>query len=85
MDNNSVEEITNQGLASILSSETPNIVDMLLGRGTEKVVDSKTLVEEIQDRVYKSLNHEFMYSAVTEESEIFLRERVLQSTNMAVL
>lgn len=58
---------------------------MLMGRGTEKVVDSETLIKEVQDRVGKSLHHEFMYSAVTEESEIFLRERVLQSMNMAVL
>lgn len=81
----STKDIAKKGITNLLSPKTPSIVDMLLGRGTEKVVDSETLVEEIQDRVSKSLNHEFMYSAVTEESEIFLRERVLQSMNMAVL
>lgn len=82
---NSTAQIANRGLASILSSETPNIVDMILGRGTEKVVDSETLINEVRRRVSQSLNGEFMYSAVTEESEQFLRERVLKSMNMAVL
>ncbi|WP_297471717.1 adenylate/guanylate cyclase domain-containing protein [Nitrosopumilus sp.] len=82
---NNAKDIAKIGIKNLLSPKTPSIVDMLLGRGTEKVVDSETLVEEIQDRVHKSLNQEFLYSAVTEESEIFLRERVLQSLNMAVL
>ncbi|MGY5149940.1 MAG: adenylate/guanylate cyclase domain-containing protein [Candidatus Nitrosopumilus sp. bin_68KS] len=78
-------KIAKKGIENLLSDKTPSIVDMLLGRGTEKVVDSETLTAEIQDRVNKSLNHEFMYSAVTEESETFLRKRVLQSIDMAVL
>ncbi|BDQ30500.1 hypothetical protein NZNM25_08550 [Nitrosopumilus zosterae] len=82
---NNAKDIAKIGIKNLLSPKTPSIVDMLLGRGTEKVVDSETLVEEIQDRVHKSLNQEFLYSAVTEESEMFLRERVLQSMNMAVL
>lgn len=82
---NNAKDIAKKGIKNLLSPKTPSIVDMLLGRGTEKVVNSETLVEEIQDRVHKSLNQEFLYSAVTEESEIFLRERVLQSLHMAVL
>lgn len=58
---------------------------MLLGRGGEKVVDSETLIAEVNSRVLKSLNHEFLYSTVTEDSEIFLRERILKSMNMTVL
>ena len=49
-------------------------MDMLLGRGIEKVVDSETLIKEVRDRVSKSLNNDFLYSAVTEESEQFLRK-----------
>ena len=85
MDDNSTAEIANKGIASILSANTPNIVDMILGRGTEKVVDSETLINEVKERVSKSLNGKFMYSAVTEESEQFLRKKVLKSMNMAVL
>ena len=85
MDDNSTAEIANKGIASILSTKTPNIVDMILGRGTEKVVDSETLINEVKERVSKSLNGKFMYSAVTEESEQFLRKKVLKSMNMAVL
>ena len=85
MDENSATQIANKGISSILSSETPNIMDLILGRGTEKVVDSDTLINEVRKRVSQSLNDEFMYSAVTEESEQFLRERVLKSMNMAVL
>lgn len=79
------KKIAKQGIENLLSTKTPSIADMLLGRGTEKVVDSETLITEVHDRVLKSLNHEFMYSTVTEESEIFLREKVLKSMNMAVL
>lgn len=80
-----IQKIAKKGIENLLSSKTPSIVDMLLGRGTEKVVDSETLITEVHDRVLKSLNHEFMYSTVTEESETFLREKVLQSMKMAVL
>ena len=85
MDENDNTRISNPGLASILSSKTPNIVDMILGRGTEKVVDSETLISEVKKRVSRSLNGDFMYTAVTEESEQFLRQNVLHSMNMAVL
>ena len=89
MDNNnnndSPGQIAKQGLANILSSETPNIMDMLLGRGIEKVVDSETLIKEVRNRVSKSLNNDFLYSAVTEESEQFLRKRILKNMEMAVL
>ncbi len=79
------KKIENKGIENLLSTKTPSIVDMLLGRGTEKVVDSETLIKEVHDRVLKSLNHEFLYSTVTEESEIFLRGKILQSMDMAVL
>ena len=81
----SPEKIAKQGLENILSDSTPNIVDMIMGRGAEKVVDSETLIKEVQDRVLKSLNGDFMYAAVTEESEKFLRKRILKSMEMAVL
>ena len=81
----SQEKIARQGLESILSQKTPNIVDMIMGRGTEKVVDSETLIKEVQDRVLKSLDGQSMYAAVTEESEQFLRKRILKSMEMAVL
>jgi adenylate cyclase len=85
LDDNFVKDIAKQGVVNLLSPKTPSIVDMLLGRGTEKVVDSETLAKEIQERVSNSLNQKFMYSAVTEESEKFLRTRILQSVEMAVL
>ena len=85
MSSNSTDKIAKQGLENILSSKAPNIVDMLMGRGTEKVVDTDTLINEVQTRVSQSLNHKFMYAAVTEESEHFLRKRVLDSMPMAVL
>ena len=78
-------QIAKEGLASILSAETPDIIDILLGRGTEKVVDSNTLIREVQERVSKSLDNQFLYASVTEESEEFLRSRVLANTDMAVL
>ncbi|WP_048117585.1 adenylate/guanylate cyclase domain-containing protein [Nitrosopumilus adriaticus] len=85
MDDKIVIDMAKKGVENLLSEKTPSIVDMLMGRGTEKIIDSETLIEEIKERVSNSLNHNFMYSAVTEESEIFLRKKVLESMEMAVL
>ena len=85
LSSDSTYKIAKQGLENILSTKAPNIVDMIMGRGTEKVVDCDTLINEVQTRVSQSLNHKFMYAAVTEESEQFLRRRVLKSMPMAVL
>ena len=85
MDNDSVKDIAKQGVTNLLSPKTPSIVDMMMGRGTEKIIDSDTLIEEIQVRVSKSLNGDSTYSTVTEDSEQFLRKRVLQSLPMAVI
>ena len=85
LDNSSVQDIAQQGVKNLLSPKTPSIVDMLMGRGTEKIVDSETLAEEVQKRVSQSLKGNSTYSTVTEESEQFLRTRVLQSMPMAIL
>ena len=57
----------------------------MLGRGAEKVIDSNTLIREVQERVSKSLDSQFLYASVTEESEEFLRSRILTNIHMAVL
>ena len=85
MDDNSVKNIAKQGVKNLLSTKTPSIVDMMLGRGTEKTIDSDTLIKEIQIRVSESLNNNSTYSTVTEESEQFLRKRVLQSMPTATI
>ncbi|MGI9567179.1 MAG: hypothetical protein ACR2LL_09240 [Nitrosopumilus sp.] len=51
----STKKIAKKGLESILSSSSLDIVDMILGRGTEKVVDSETLIKEVQTRVSQSM------------------------------
>lgn len=79
------KEIAKQGLENLLSPETPSIVDMLLGRGAEKVIDSDTLIQEVRNRVSQSLKGEFMYTSVTKDSQEFLRKRILQSVEMVVL
>ena len=77
-------QIAKKGLDHILAPE-PNIIDVLFGRGKEKVINSESLIEEVKDRVLKSLSGEPIYAAVTEESEEFLRKRVLQSMEMGIL
>lgn len=77
-------QIAKKGLDRLLAPE-PNIVDILFGRGTEKVVDSESLIDEVKNRVLKSLKGETSYTAVTEESEQFLRKRILQSMEMGIL
>lgn len=66
------------------SNETP-IVDMLLSKKDIKVVDSETLITDIQKRVWGALKKGYEYSAPFDESEIYLRSNVFSKIDMAIL
>ena len=80
-----LQNIAEQGLENILSNETPNIVDVIFGRHTEKIVDADTLIEEVKQRVSKSLKEGFQYEGLAEDSEEFLRGHILESLKVIVL
>lgn len=80
-----LQNIAKKGLENILSKETPNIVDVLFGRHVEKIVDTDTLIDEVQKRVTVSLQVGFQYEGVAEDSEEFLRNHILNRINLVVL
>ena len=61
------------------------IVDMLLSKKTEKVVDTETLITDIQKRVWGALKKGYEYSGTFEDSEKFLRSNVFSKLDMAIL
>ena len=51
------------------SEEKTTVVDMLLSRNIEKVVDSETMILETQKRVWGALKKGYEYSGVVDESD----------------
>ncbi|MDX1595541.1 MAG: adenylate/guanylate cyclase domain-containing protein [Nitrosopumilaceae archaeon] len=80
----SSEALAQKGVENILSN-SPNIVDILLGRKNLRLVNSDKLVEEVQKRVWGALKNDFQYTNVTKDSEEFLHKNVLENVPMAVL
>ena len=66
------------------SSETP-IVDMLLSKRDTPVVDSETLITDIQKRVWGALKKGYEYSGAFDESDAYLRSHVFSKIDMAIL
>lgn len=64
---------------------SPNVVDLLLGKGSERVVDSETLIKETQKRIWAALKKGYEYAGNFEESDKFLRKNVFSRVDMIVL
>jgi len=65
--------------------KSPNVIDMLLGKRGEKVVDSETMIMETQKRVWGALKKGYEYTGITNESEKFLRDHVFKKINIVAL
>ena len=78
-DNSKINDDTSQ------SQSTPNLVDMLLGQKTQKIVDSETMILETQKRIWGALKQGYEYSGITDESDKFLRKNVFSKFDMIVL
>lgn len=62
-----------------------SIIDMMLSKSAERVVDSETLIKETQNRVWRALKSGYEYSPVEDESDAFLRKHVFSRMKMVVL
>ncbi|MFM8658657.1 MAG: adenylate/guanylate cyclase domain-containing protein, partial [Candidatus Nitrosotenuis sp.] len=62
-----------------------DVVDMMLSKSTERVVDSETMIKETQNRVWKSLKSGYEYSPQEDESDVFLRRNVFSRMKMVVI
>jgi len=78
VDENKSEKPTDETSAS-------NVVDMMLGKTAEKTIDSETMIQETQKRIWKSLKHGVEYDATVDRSDAFLRQHVNEKIHMVVL
>ena len=62
-----------------------NVIDMMLGKQAEKTIDSETMIQETQKRIWKSLKHGIEYDATVDRSDAFLRQHVNAKLHMVVL
>ena len=79
----SVDE--NNSEKSIDETSASNVVDMMLGKPAEKTIDSETMIQETQKRIWKSLKHGIEYDATVDRSDAFLRQHVNEKLHMVVL
>jgi len=81
------EESVNENNSGKPTDETSasNVVDMMLGKKTEKTIDSETMIQETQKRIWKSLKHGIEYDATVDRSDAFLRQHVNEKIHMVVL
>lgn len=81
----SLKQIAKKGLENLLSPKTPNIIDMILGRGDIDVIDSESLLKEVKKRVSKSIKEGYSYQGLTKESNRFLRTHNLETLEVVVM
>jgi class 3 adenylate cyclase len=62
-----------------------NVVDMLLSKNQNEILDSETMILETQKRVWGALKKGYEYSGLIDESEAFLRKNVFSKLDMVVL
>ncbi|MBT8251994.1 MAG: adenylate/guanylate cyclase domain-containing protein, partial [Nitrosopumilus sp.] len=65
-------------------SQNTDVVDMLLSKNEDSVVDFETMILETQKRVWGSLKKGYEYSGMADESEKFLRKNVFLKLDMVV-
>ncbi len=68
-----------------IDSAENNVVDMLLSRNVEEVIDFDSMILDTQKRVWGSLKTGYEYSGVVDESDAYLRKHVFCKLDMVVL
>lgn len=64
---------------------SPDLIDVLLGKKEQRVVDSETMILETQKRIWGALKQGYEYIGITDESEKFLRKNVFSKFDIIVL
>jgi len=67
------------------SKHNIDIVDMLLSKDKDQILDSETMILETQKRVWGALKKGYEYSGMVDESDQFLRKNVFSKLDMVVL
>ena len=83
--NKNLEEENNPEKSNNDDTSASNVIDMMLGKQSEKTIDSETMIQETQKRIWKSLKHGIEYDATVDRSDAFLRQHVNEKLHMVVL
>jgi class 3 adenylate cyclase len=67
------------------TDEKGSVVDMMLGKSSEKVIDSNIMIQETQQRIWSSLKKGIEYDATVDRSDAYLRKHVHEKQSMVVL
>ena len=82
MENNENSDSSSNNLEQDTQS---NVVDMMLGKNDEKVVDSEKMIQETQKRIWSSLKKGIEYDATVDRSDAYLRKHVHEKQSMVVM
>ena len=67
------------------TTQKGSVADMMLGKSSEKVIDSDTMIKETQQRIWSSLKKGIEYDATVDRSDAYLRKHVHEKQSMVVL
>ena len=67
------------------TTQKGSVADMMLGKSSEKVIDSDTMIKETQQRIWSSLKKGIEYDATVDRSDAYLRQHVHEKQSMLVL
>ena len=71
--------------AQLDSTRKGSVVDMMLGKSNEKTIDSETMIQETQKRIWSSLKKGIEYDATVDRSDAYLRKHVHEKQSMVVM
>jgi len=67
------------------TGEKGSMIDLMLGKSNEKTIDSETMIQETQKRIWSSLKKGIEYAATVDRSDAYLRKHVHEKQKMVVM
>ena len=67
------------------TSQKGSVVDMMLGKSSEQVIDFDTMIQDTQKRIWNSLKKGIEHDATVDRSDAYLRQHVHEKESMVVL
>jgi len=85
MDNNEDSINPSTNLEQEDTAKKGSVVDMMLGKSPEKVIDHDTMIQDTQKRIWSSLKKGIEYDATVDRSDAYLRKHVHEKQSMVVM
>ncbi|MHA7647257.1 adenylate/guanylate cyclase domain-containing protein [Nitrosopumilus sp. S4] len=79
------ENTSNSNTVKENADPNNSVVDMLLSKNAETILDSETMILETQKRVWGALKKGYEYTGMINDSDKFLRKNVFSKIDMVVL